>query len=419
MKTNNYHNIKAFSFKTANHNDIRTLDFIYFFSFLFIIYLITIWYNGTLSVLSWHIGFIDPSTSFAESLIKLYNILWFVLMTVLFFVLVLLIRIIYLFAWSAKYYNKSSVTSPIIDYCLYAMACVTYYLDEIPALFNTLKTYNRLSSYKHLLNLWYGQPRVHQAHSYLYISDLSEYKNLEVTWCVLPAAVLLSLVSPTFSLIFSLDSCADPAFTIKAIGKQWYWTYSYDVTLLVDEKHPDFKKSDWFVFYIDLIRRMNNVLEPLTPGSPYPTLKSLFSKEYLEILEQLSQIDLNSIEKKVHYSITFDSVMITEDDLTKGTHRLLEVSERLVLPVGVPIRFIITSADVLHSWAVPALGIKVDGVPGRLNQFFVEIKKPGIYYGQCSELCGPLHAFMPIVVEAVPMKEFEAWLTATNNKLNS
>ena len=132
-------------------------------------------------MLSWHIGFIDPSTSFAESLIKLYNVLWFVLMTVLFFVLILLIRIIYLFDWSAKYYNKNTLINPFVDYCLYVMALITHCLDDIPALFNTLKTYNRLSSYKHLLNIWYGQPRIHQAHSYLYISDLSEYKKLEVT----------------------------------------------------------------------------------------------------------------------------------------------------------------------------------------------------------------------------------------------
>jgi cytochrome c oxidase subunit 2 len=89
---------------------------------------------------------------------------------------------------------------------------------------------------------------------------------------------------------------------------------------------------------------------------------------------------------------------------------LLEVDNRLVLPLGVPIRFIITSVDVIHSWAVPALGIKVDAVPGRLNQFVVEIKKPGIYFGQCSELCGPLHGFMPIVICVVSPIEFENWL---------
>jgi heme/copper-type cytochrome/quinol oxidase subunit 2 len=99
--------------------------------------------------------------------------------------------------------------------------------------------------------------------------------------------------------------------------------------------------------------------------------------------------------------------MTVEADLVKGTHRLLEVDNRLVLPIGVPIRFVVTSLDVIHSWAVPSLSIKVDAVPGRLNQFIVEINKPGIYFGQCSELCGPLHGFMPIVIAAVPASEFE------------
>lgn len=84
----------------------------------------------------------------------------------------------------------------------------------------------------------------------------------------------------------------------------------------------------------------------------------------------------------------------------------MEVNNRLVLPYGVPIRFLITSGDVLHAWAIPQLGIKVDAVPGRLNQFITDIWYPGVFYGQCSELCGAAHGFMPIVVEAV---KFSAW----------
>jgi cytochrome c oxidase subunit 2 len=94
---------------------------------------------------------------------------------------------------------------------------------------------------------------------------------------------------------------------------------------------------------------------------------------------------------------------------------LLEVDNRLFLPVGVPIRLLITSSDVLHSWAVPNLGIKVDAVPGRLNQFIVEIKRPGVFYGQCSELCGPFHGFMPIVVQATTLDKFEDWMINKSN----
>ena len=125
-------------------------------------------------------------------------------------------------------------------------------------------------------------------------------------------------------------------------------------------------------------------------------------------IENIERYDLSFSNNLI--SLDFDSVMVSEEDLEVGTHRLLEVDNRLVLPIGVPIRLLITSADVLHSWAVPSLGIKVDAVPGRLNQFIVEIKRPGVFYGQCSELCGPLHGFMPIVIQAVSLSQFENWL---------
>jgi len=98
--------------------------------------------------------------------------------------------------------------------------------------------------------------------------------------------------------------------------------------------------------------------------------------------------------------------MILTSDLTKGQFRLLEVDNRLVLPTGINIKFLITSTDVLHSYAVPSLGIKLDAAPGRLNQVFVTIIRTGVYYGQCSELCGINHGFMPIVIEAVRVPAF-------------
>lgn len=110
-------------------------------------------------------------------------------------------------------------------------------------------------------------------------------------------------------------------------------------------------------------------------------------------------------------SLAFDSYMIPEDDLELGQLRLLEVDNRVVLPVSTPIRVIITSADVLHSWAVPSLGIKCDAVPGRLNQTPIFIKREGVFYGQCSELCGANHGFMPIVVEAVSREDYISWVS--------
>ena len=113
-------------------------------------------------------------------------------------------------------------------------------------------------------------------------------------------------------------------------------------------------------------------------------------------------------------SVAFDSYMIPEDDLELGQLRLLDVDNRVVIPVSTHIRLIITSADVLHSWAVPSLGVKCDAVPGRLNQVNMFIKRQGVFYGQCSELCGANHGFMPIVVEAVSLQDYISWVA---NKL--
>lgn len=96
----------------------------------------------------------------------------------------------------------------------------------------------------------------------------------------------------------------------------------------------------------------------------------------------------------------------TNSDPEPGQLRLLDVDERLVLPTNSLIRLLVTSADVIHSWAVPSLGVKIDAVPGRLNQVWLTIQRPGVFYGQCSELCGANHAFMPIVVEAVTPRQW-------------
>nr|YP_010296732.1 cytochrome c oxidase subunit II [Bohadschia argus]UMI33338.1 cytochrome c oxidase subunit II [Bohadschia argus] len=118
-----------------------------------------------------------------------------------------------------------------------------------------------------------------------------------------------------------------------------------------------------------------------------------------------------SYEYTDYYEIEFDSYMIPTSDLSEGQPRLLEVDNRLVLPYQNPIRILVSSADVLHSWAVPSLGVKMDAVPGRLNQTSFLINRTGLFYGQCSEICGANHSFMPIVIESVPFNTFESWIT--------
>jgi cytochrome c oxidase subunit 2 len=147
-----------------------------------------------------------------------------------------------------------------------------------------------------------------------------------------------------------MDEVIYPELTIKVIGRQWYWTYEYSDNTITQTK--------------------KGVLLP---------------------------------QKQ------FDSVMISVEDLKIGELRLLEVDNTLILPIRTHIRVLVTAADVLHSWAVPSLGCKIDAVPGRLNQISLYIKRPGVFYGQCSEICGVNHAFMPIVVHAVSFLDFMIW----------
>nr|QBK82338.1 cytochrome c oxidase subunit II [Harpagornis moorei] len=107
--------------------------------------------------------------------------------------------------------------------------------------------------------------------------------------------------------------------------------------------------------------------------------------------------------------LTFDSYMTPTTDLQPGHFRLLEVDHRVVIPMESLIRIIVTANDVLHAWAVPALGVKTDAIPGRLNQTSFITTRPGIFYGQCSEICGANHSYMPIVVESTPLTHFERW----------
>nr|AKM70265.1 cytochrome c oxidase subunit II [Rhinolophus sinicus sinicus] len=116
-----------------------------------------------------------------------------------------------------------------------------------------------------------------------------------------------------------------------------------------------------------------------------------------------------SYEYTDYEDLSFDSYMIPTSDLKPGELRLLEVDNRVVLPMEMTIRMLISSEDVLHSWAVPSLGLKTDAIPGRLNQTTLLSTRPGLYYGQCSEICGSNHSFMPIVLELVPLKHFEKW----------
>jgi cytochrome c oxidase subunit 2 len=117
-----------------------------------------------------------------------------------------------------------------------------------------------------------------------------------------------------------------------------------------------------------------------------------------------------------HGNIEFDSNLIQDKDLKPGQIRLLEVDNRIVVPQGSVIKFLVTASDVLHSFAIPSLGIKTDAVPGKVTQTWTKIDKKGVYYGQCSELCGVNHGFMPIAIEVVSKEEFDEWIKKKETK---
>jgi cytochrome c oxidase subunit 2 len=116
-----------------------------------------------------------------------------------------------------------------------------------------------------------------------------------------------------------------------------------------------------------------------------------------------------------HGNFYFESYMIEEEDLQKDDLRLLTVDNPLVIPANKNIQILITAGDVLHSWAMPSMGIKTDAVPGRLNETWINVKEPGTYRGQCSEICGRGHGFMPVVVKVLPENEFMAWVNEAKN----
>nr|YP_009180314.1 cytochrome c oxidase subunit II [Paradoxornis fulvifrons]ALL96707.1 cytochrome c oxidase subunit II [Paradoxornis fulvifrons] len=146
---------------------------------------------------------------------------------------------------------------------------------------------------------------------------------------------------------------------------------------------------------------------------------ALPSLRILYLMDEINEPDLTlkaighqwywSYEYTDFKDLTFDSYMTPTADLPLGHFRLLEVDHRVIVPMGSNVRVIVTADDVLHSWAVPSLGVKTDAIPGRLNQTSFFANRVGIFYGQCSEICGANHSFMPIVVESVPLANFESW----------
>ncbi len=180
-------------------------------------------------------------------------------------------------------------------------------------------------------------------------AQFSHNTTAEVIWTVIPVLILIAMAWPATAKLIAMYDTRDSEMTVKVTGYQWMWKYEYlgeDVTLT---------------------SRLSRESDRIRQSGERP-------------------------------------------DAATNPHYLLEVDHELVLPTDTKVRFVITSDDVIHAWWVPALGWKQDAIPGIINEAWTEILEPGTYRGQCAELCGKDHGFMPIVVEAVPKAQFDAWL---------
>ena len=163
---------------------------------------------------------------------------------------------------------------------------------------------------------------------------------LEVVWTIVPVIILVLIAIPSFRLLFTELDVPTPDITVKATGKQWYWSYAY----------PD------------------------------------------------------------NGNFEFDSLIVADKDLKPGDLRLLTVDNEMVVPVNKVVHVLVTGADVIHSFSVPSFGIKIDAVPGRINETWFKATTTGVFHGQCSQLCGKDHSFMPITVRVVNDSDFTAWV---------
>ncbi|GAA5656705.1 hypothetical protein Brsp06_03078 [Brucella sp. NBRC 13694] len=186
-------------------------------------------------------------------------------------------------------------------------------------------------------------------------SKTSHNTAIEVVWTIGPVIILLFLAVPSFQLLTAQYSPEDPTLTVKATGYQWYWGYEYQV------------------------------------DNP----------------------------------VSFDALLLKDGDRAAAGKedrarypRLLAVDNEVVVPVGETVRLLVTAADVIHSWTIPAFGVKMDAVPGRINEAWFKADKEGLYYGQCSELCGKDHGFMPIAVRVVSKEQYQTWIAAAGSDLN-
>ncbi|MEM1276549.1 MAG: cytochrome c oxidase subunit II [Pseudomonadota bacterium] len=193
---------------------------------------------------------------------------------------------------------------------------------------------------------------------------------IEVVWTAVPIVILIAIAIPSLRLLFTQLEVPEPDLTIKATGNQWYWSYEYPSEEL---------EFDGYM---------------IGSASTFPP-EGLFPDDY----EPVYDWTLNEDTKKTLKAFGYE-----EDEW------LLATDTRIVVPVDANVHVLVTGSDVIHAFAVPSFGVKIDTIPGRVNETWFRAEQTGTYFGQCSELCGIQHSYMPIVVEVVTQEEYDAWV---------
>ena len=417
------YNFLELSILTFNLDSVfknRINKFIIFsFFVLFYIFLVRSDILSFDSEFDYQITFSEPATPIMYGIIELHNYIFFFLIIILAFVVTLIFNTLNSF-YFYFFYNKG-----ILQYFLSGSNSNLKFITQ-----------------KKLIN------------EFLNYRPITHGTILEIIWTLFPAIILAFIAIPSFSLLYAMSETIEPSMTLKIIGHQWYWSYEYSDFQL----SFNFLKLELDILFLKQINNLNSIyslslLENLWSFSnkiinnnnnlywsnlyniEALSLAKLFNLNFLNF-DIISETKINNLTEEIlnkiqnifiifnnlnfnnsfSNSFFFDSYMIDTNDLMVGEKRLLETDIPLILPIKTHIRVLVTADDVLHCFAIPRFGIKIDAVPGRLNEGHIFIKDLGVYYGQCSEICGVNHGFMPIQVIAVEPSTFK-WFINHNHEI--
>lgn len=363
-----------FSLKSLN----KTL---YIFIVFFYIFNQTIYSNDYLNPFT--LTFKNPKTLQMFNIVVLYHYVMAFLVGVIIFTFIFIFlsffRTYYCFNFKTFYKPQKFVS--FSEFLAYFWANITN--------FRLLQAYDNMVSYFRYSTMW-----TKYKHLDFYKQDIrSSLKDqithaplLEFLWVIFPALILVAIAYPSIILLYYNEAYVEPVFNITVIGNQWFWTYEYN----------DFNLLQLFKKHISSPENFFNKKH----SALFLRLREIFAGDATNILNRQTEEILSSIPRR----LTVDCNMIIAKD--PKFLRLLTTDQCLVIPAKTPIRFLITSSDVIHSWAVPSYGVKLDAVPGRINQQILTVPLMGTSWGQCSELCGVNHAFMPIEIKVLAFSDF-------------